>query len=407
MVDMGKEDNRKGPLRSIKVIEIANVIAGPFAGSLLADYGADVIKIEVPGIGDPFRQFLPRAEGESLRWITLARNKRCVTLDLRCEQGKEIFLELVKDADLVIENFRPGTIEKWGIGFDVMQSVNPKIVLVRISGYGQDGPYKDKAGFGTPATAYSGYTALQGYADRAPVSPPVALADLMAGMFAVMGGLSAVVSILKGDQDKGQVVDVSLYEPLVRVLEAQITNYSVTGEKPIREPMVTSISSPNYIHQTKEGKWVVIGASTQKTWERLPNLMGKPELLSDPRFLTNADRVEHNSELLAMIDEWTATLTMNELCELLDKAGVPAGPVNEMEDIMADPQFIARESIKKVMHPILGEVDIPNIFPKFSGTPCEIWHIGQGLGAFNEEVYKGELGLSDDEYQQLVKERII
>ncbi|MDR1625785.1 MAG: CoA transferase [Spirochaetia bacterium] len=404
---MGNPTQRKGPLSFLKVIEIANVVAGPFAGSLLADYGADVIKIEQPGDGDPFRAFLPKKDGESLRWATMARNKRCVSLDLRSPEGKGIFLKLVKDADLVIENFRPGTIEKWGIGYDVMKSVNPRVVLSRISGYGQDGPYREKAGFGTPATAYSGYTALQGYADRAPVSPPVALADLMAGMFAVIGGLSAVLAIARGEQKTGQQVDVSLYEPLVRILEQQITGYSVSGEKPVREPMSTSVASPAYIHRTRDNKWVIIVASTQKTWERLPPVMGKPELLADPRFLANSDRVKHNSELLKYIDDWTGTLPMKEVCRRLDEAGVPASPANEMDDVLQDPQFVARGSIMQVEHPVLGKINIPGIFPRFSETPCEIRHLGKPVGAFNEEVYKGDLGISDQLFKELLEKHII
>lgn len=219
---------RTGPLTSLKVIELCNVVAGPFAGSLLADWGADVIKIEMPGKGDPFRAFLPYDDANhevSLRWITMGRNKRCVTLDLHGEKGHKILLDLVKDADLVIENFRPGTLEKWGIGYDAMKAVNPKVVLVRISGYGQTGPYHKKAGLGTPVTAYSGFTGFHGYPDRAPISPGVPLADLMAGMYAVMGGLSAVMNVVKNGGE-GQVVDVSLYEPLLRTMEDKITNYS-------------------------------------------------------------------------------------------------------------------------------------------------------------------------------------
>ncbi|MDR1933595.1 MAG: CoA transferase [Spirochaetales bacterium] len=404
---MNSSGKRKGPLSFLKVIEIANVVAGPFAGSLLADYGADLIKIEQPGDGDPFRAFLPRKDGESLRWATMARNKRCISLDLRSAPGKDIFLKLIKDADLVIENFRPGTIEKWGIGYDVMKAVNPRIVLSRISGYGQDGPYREKAGFGTPATAYSGYTALQGYADRAPVSPPVALADLMAGMFAVIGGISAVLAIARGAQDKGQEVDVSLYEPLVRILEQQITGYSVFGEKPVREPMSTSVASPAYIHRTKDNKWVIIVASTQRTWERLPPVMGKPELLTDPRFLTNLERVQHNSELLKYIDDWTAALNMKDLCKLLDDAGVPASPANEMDDVLHDPQFVARGSIQQFDHPVLGKINVPGICPRFSETPCEIRHLGKPLGSFNEEILKGELGISEQLFRDLLEKKII
>jgi len=361
----------------------------------------------MPGVGDPFRQFMPQKDGRSLRWATMARNKRCVTLDLHSEKGKEIFLRLVKRADMVIENFRPGTIEKWGVGYDVMKSVNPKIVLARISGYGQDGPYREKAGFGTAATAFAGYTALQGYIDRAPVSPPVSLADLWAGMYAVMAGLCAVISILEGDRAEGQVVDVSLYEPIVRALEAPLADYTANGKKQVREPMTTTVASPSYIHKTKDGKWVIIIASTQKTWERVPGAIGRPELLTDPRFLTNPDRVAHNAEMIGIMDEWTATLTMDEVCAILDKAGVPACPVYEVDDMLMDPQFIARENIIRVNDPVLGSFSAPSIVPKFSETPCEIRHFGLGLGASNEEVYKGDLGLSDREYEKLKEEKII
>lgn len=401
------ENVRKGPLKNLRVIEIANVIAGPFASSLLADYGADVIKVEMPGAGDPFRAMLPHKDGESLRWISMGRNKRCITLNLQAPEGKEIFLQLVKDADIVIENFRPGTIEKWGIGFDVMKSANPKIVLARISGYGQSGPYREKAGFGTPATAFSGMTALQGYPDRPPISPPMALADMLAGMFADIGALSVALAIARGDLQEGQEVDVSLYEPIVRMLEQQIADFSVNGVKPACAPMPTGAASPCCTVKTGDSKWVVLVASTQKTWERVPAAMGKPELLQDPRFLTNPDRVKNNEALEALIREWAATLTMQELCDVLDKNGVPACPANEVDDLLANPQLQARQSIATVRHPKFGDVHVPGIVPKFSDTPGEIRHIGPAMGAYNEEVYKQLLGMSDADYKALIEKKII
>lgn len=401
---------RTGPLTSLKVIELCNVVAGPFAGSLLADWGADVIKIEMPGKGDPFRAFLPydNASHEvSLRWITMGRNKRCITLDLHGEKGQKLLLDLIRDADLVIENFRPGTLEKWGIGYDVMKAVNPRIVLVRISGYGQTGPYRAKAGLGTPVTAYSGYTGIHGYPDRAPVSPGVPLADLMAGMYAVMGGLAAVMNVQRGTGE-GQVVDVSLYEPLIRTMEDKITNWSVNRELPKREPLYTGAASPaNYYHGS-DGKWFVIAASTQNTWARMPGAMGMPELLEDPRFVTNTDRVAHHEELDAIIEEWSSHFApAREVCKYLDGFGVPATPINEISDLFEDEQMLARESLKHVQHPVLGDVVVPGIFPVYSGTPCAIDHLGPAMGSANREVYGGELHLSDEEIRQLQEEKVI
>lgn len=400
---------RTGPLTSLRVIELCNVVAGPFAGSLLADWGADVIKIEMPGKGDSFRAFLPydASHTVSLRWITMGRNKRCVTLDLHGEKGHRLLLDLVRGADLVIENFRPGTLEKWGIGYDAMKAVNPKVVLVRISGYGQTGPYRAKAGLGTPITAYSGFTGIHGYPDRAPVSPGVPLADLMAGMYAVMGGLSAVMHVIR-DGGEGQVVDVALYEPLIRTMEDKITNWSVNRELPKREPLYTGAASPaNYYHGS-DGKWFVIAASTQNTWARMPEAMGMPELLNDPRFLTNTDRVAHHEELDAIIDGWSSRFApAREVCRHLDRFGIPATPINEISDIFEDEQMIARESLKHVEHPVLGDVVIPGIFPLYSGTPCKIDHLGPEMGSSNEEVYGGELHLSAEELAQLRAEHVI
>src|SRR5680860_90097 len=392
---------RTGPLKSLKVLEIANVIAGPFAGSLLADYGADVIKIELPGIGDPFRQFMPKVDGESLRWATLARNKRCITLDLRTEKGKEIFLSLVKTADIVVENFRPGIIEKWGIDFDVMKAVNPKVILLRISGYGQTGTYKEKAGFGTPATAFSGYTYLQGFPDRAPVSPPVSLADYVAGVFGVLGGLSAVISIMKGEEQEGQIVDISLYEPLLRFLEGSITEYGINGKIPERTPMITGSASPSDIFETKDNKWVIIVASTQKTWERLAETMKRVDLLSNEKFDTNQQRVKNNSLLSDIISKWVKGFTMTEICKLLDNNGIPISPVNSIADIMKNQHFIDRKDIIAIKHPVFGEIRMPNIFPFFSKTSCEVRHPGPDLGEHNHEVYITEMGITEQKFAEL------
>ncbi|KJS80687.1 MAG: CoA-transferase [Peptococcaceae bacterium BICA1-8] len=401
------KNERSGPLKGVRVLEIANVIAGPFASSLFADYGADVIKIELPNVGDPFRQFMPTHNGESLRWPTIARNKRCITLDLRVDKGKEIFLDLLKTTDIVIENFRPGIIEKWGIGYDVMKKVNPKIILVRISGYGQTGPYREKAGFGTPSTAFSGYTYLQGYPDRPPVSPPISLSDYVAGLFGVIGGLSSLTSILKGELQEGQVVDVSLYEPLLRLLDGLITQYGINGNIPERSPMISGAASPSEILQTKDNKWVIIVASTQRTWERLAQVMKREDLISNDKFVTNQQRVKNNELLVGIINKWVKGFTMNEICQLLDENGIPISPVNSVEDIMQNEQFIARQDIISVPHPVFGEINMSNIFPVFSETHCTVRHVGPALGEHNQEVYLSELGMSEEEYKQLQKLGVI
>jgi len=397
----------QGPLKNIRVIEISNVIAGPFASSLMADYGANVIKIELPGVGDPFRAFMPVKEGESLKWATMSRNKRCITLDLRNNKGRKIFLELLKNTDMVIENFRPGTIEKWKIGYDVMKKVNPKIVLVRISGYGQTGPYREKAGFGTPATAFSGYTYLQGYPENPPVSPPISLADYVAGLFGALGGLSALISIFTGEQDEGQVVDVSLYEPLFRLLEGVVTEYGLTGTITERAPIIKGTASPSGIYETKEGKWVILVASTQKTFERLVEAMKRTDLISNPNFENNEQRVKHNNMLDQIIGKWVKTFTMNEVCQLLDENGVPGCPVNNIEDIMKNPQFSARNNVITAEHPVFGKVNMPSIVPFFSKTQCKIRYVGPRIGEHNREVFVSELGIDEAEYQNLLKEGII
>lgn len=398
---------RCGPLKKMKVIEISNVIAGPFCASLFADYGADVIKVELPDLGDPVRGFGPKVDGQSLRWPSMGRNKRCITLNLNSDKGKEIFLSLIKDTDIVIESFKPGVIEKWGIDYNIMKSVNQRLILVRISGYGQTGPYKNKPGFGTSGTAFSGYTALHGFKGLPPVSPAVSLADFMAGIFGFIGGLSAYVSILTECSKEGQIVDTSLYEPLVRLMDGIIANYSLTGEKQEIDYMIKGVTSPCGTFSTKDKKWIIIVCSTQKTWENLPIAMGMTELLNSPMFKTNQDRLNNDKVLTSIINDWVATLDLMEVWNILDEAGVPASPVFEVDDMFNNEQYISRRSIVSVSHPVLGEISMPSIIPRFSDSICEIRHAGPSLGEHNEEIYKGQLSISDDEYKQLIYDNII
>lgn len=398
---------RKGPLTKIRVIEIANVLAGPFCGNLLADYGADVIKVEMPGVGDPFRQLLPKVDGESVRWPTIARNKRTITLNLKEARAKEILLELIAQADMVVENFRPGTLDKWGISFADMKAVNPKIVLCHISGYGQDGPYAAKAGFGTALTAFSGYTAINGFPDRPPISPTLAIADFMGGIFAALGGMAAVIAIKTGVTDEGQEIDSTLYEPLLRLQEGHVTEYGLNGRVGQRAPMDNSVACPVATLLAKDGKYVVLVASTQKTWERCAELVGGAAFRDNPDYASNPLRMQHIPEIMAVISDFVAQYSAEEVCRKFDEVGVPCCPIIEVDDMLENEQYKARASIITMEHKHFGKVNMPGIFPKFSGTPCAVEWVGPALGEYNDEVYKGLLGYSDEQLEQLRRESII
>ncbi|MGI5837544.1 MAG: CaiB/BaiF CoA transferase family protein [Chloroflexota bacterium] len=398
----------QGPLVGVRVIDLATVFAAPFAATLLADFGADVIKIELPGSGDAVRAFSPLSKGVPGPWTTISRNKRCISLDIRKEKGKELLKKLVARSDLLIENFRPGTMEKWGLGYDVLKQVNPRLVMVRISGYGQTGPHSGKAGFGTPATAFGGLTYMQGYPDRPPVSPPVPLADYMTGIF---GALAAVMALyhLKGREDvEGQQVDLALYESVFRVLETAIVQYDLTGTVRERAGHALQESAPNGAFLCKDGKWVILGTSTERTFARLAEVMERVDLLSDPRFDTNPHRVEHREEILAIVQKWVSQFTYSELQKLADENGIPVSPIQSMADIFEDPHYKARANLIQVEHPVLGKVTMPGIVPKFSGTPGAVRFPGPvAIGAHNREVYVDELGLSIEELESLKAEDVI
>jgi len=389
-----------GPLAGVRVLDIGTMIAAPFGASLLADFGADVIKVELPGSGDSSRALLPKPEGVSVRWASLNRNKRCVTLDLKSDAGRGLFLKLVAESDIIMENFRPGTLERWGLDDETLRRANPGIIVVHISGYGQTGPYRDLAGFGTPATAFSGVTYLMGYPDRPPVSPPFSLADYVAGM---TGALAGVMALYHRDvhRGEGQEIDVTLYEPLFRMLEFLPAEFDLNGTVRERQPGVAAGASPAGTFQTADGKWVVLVTSTERTWQRLPTAIGRPELLDDPRFLTNADRVRHDDELMAILRDWFGSRTYADAKSALDAAGCPVSLVYSIRDIVEDPHYQERENIVEVSHPTLGRLKMPGIVPKFSQTPGSVVFPGPDLGAHNRDVFGDLLGLSDEEIARL------
>jgi formyl-CoA transferase len=399
-------DGVTGPLAGYRVLDISTMIAAPFSAALLADFGAHVIKVEMPGTGDTLRNVAPMYAQRSLYWSVLGRNKCSITLDLRVPRGRELMLALVERSDVLIENFRPGTLERWDLSYETLKGANPDIVLTRISGYGQDGPYRDKAGFGTPAAAIGGLTYITGFPDRPPISVPIALADYLAGLF---GALGATTALLERERNRkgGQVVDVSLYESVFRLLEAVVPAYGKNGK--IRERMGnrTGQSSPIGSYLTADGRYMVLSVSTDRIWLRMTEATGHPEWATDPRFLGNPQRTAHADEVDAAVSEWFASHTAAEAQRILDEAGVPVCPIYSIADIFADPHYEARGDIILPEDPDIGAVPMPAVLPRFSRTPGQVRFVGPPLGAHNAEVYGGLLGLSPDEQARLRETGVI
>ena len=395
----------RGPLVGLRVMDISTVYAAPFAASLLADFGAEVLKVEMPGSGDPLRGMQPSEGEESLVWAALSRNKRSVTLDLKKERGQELFLSLLADRDVLFENFRPGTLDRWGLGIERLREANPDLVVARVSGYGQTGPYRKKAGFGTPATAFSGYTYITGYPDRPPILPPISLADYVTGLFAALGAMSALYhrDALGGE---AQEIDAALYESMFRLLESIVTQYQRSGTVRERSGNQLGASVPAGVYDTADDKEVVLTTSTDRTFRRLAKLIGREDMLSDPRYATNRARVERRKEVNAIVGEWFGSRKSEEIRRLCDESGIPVSLVHSIADIFEDEHFAAREMLVEIEHTTLGKVAVPGIVPKFSRTPGSLRHAGPSLGEHNGEVY-GELGLGEEELSRLREEGVI
>jgi formyl-CoA transferase len=400
------EPGVRGPLTGLRVLDIATMIAAPFGAALLADCGAEVIKVELPGDGDTLRNVAPMAAGRSLYWSVLGRNKCSITLDLHVARGRELFLELVRRSDVVLENFRPGTLERWGLGYDVLKAVNADIVLVRVSGYGQDGPYRDKAGFGTPAAAIGGLTYITGFPDRPPLSVPIALADYLAGLF---GALGATMALLERERNRsgGQSVDVSLYESVFRLLEAVVPAFGKNGFVRERLGNRTGQSSPIGSYPTLDGRYMVLSVSTERVWRRMIEAMGHPEWGLDQRYATNPARTAHADEVDGLVGGWFLEHTAADAQSILDAAGVPVSPIYSIADIFEDPHYAARADIVSVEDPMVGAVPMPAVLPRFSRTPGSVRFPGPALGQHNHDVYAGLLGLSDAELARLAVDGVI
>jgi formyl-CoA transferase len=379
---------------------MGTIIAGPFAARILGDYGADVVKIEPPGRPDPLRDWgQGEYRGEHFMWTVIGRNKRCITLDPRSGRGQEIFLELVKQTDVIVENFRPGTLERWGLGFDRLTEVNPGLVLGRVSGYGQTGPYASKPGYASVAEAVSGMRSINGFPGEAPPRMAVSLGDSLAGMVAVQGVLAALYS--RSVTGKGQVVDIAITEACLSVLESSIPEYDKLGA--VRRPGGTKLDgiAPSNIYRSSDGLWMVVAANQDTVFKRLCEAMGRPELATDERFVDHVARGRNQDEIDGIVGEWVASKTAAEAREILDEAGVIVGPVNTIAEVVTDEQFLARDMIvphhdERLDEDVLG----PGVVPTFAGTPASVRRSGPALGADNHEVYR-ELGLSDAEIEEL------
>jgi formyl-CoA transferase len=397
-----------GPLAGVRVIELGMLLAGPFAGRLLGDMGAEIIKIEAPGQPDPLREWgKARYEGRSLWWPVQSRNKKCCTLDLRVERGQALLLELAKRADVLVENFRPGTLERWNLGPDTLLEANPKLIVARVSGYGQTGPYAARAGFASAAEAMGGIRHINGFPGEVPPRLHISLGDSLAGMFAVQGILAALYR-RDAPGGTGQVVDVSLLESCFSLLESTVPEYDRLGI--VRGPGGTGLQgvAPSNVFESADGKLIVIAANADGVFRRLCAAMDQPELADDPRFATHLARGENQQEIESIVAEWAGARDAEEIDRVLNDGGVICGPIYTIADIFEDPQFKAREMLLEQVDPEFGEYVGPGIVPKFSGTPCEVrWSATWDEGSHNRDVYGGLLGLSDAELDGLKEEGVL
>ena len=385
---------------------MGQLLAGPFCGQLLADFGAEVIKVEPPGTGDPMREWgREKADGRSLWWPVVARGKRSVTLNLREARGQAIARELIASADVLIENFRPGTLEKWSMSPESLRQANPRLIVVRVSGYGQTGPYSDRPGYGAIGEAMGGLRAVIGEPDRPPARAGISIGDTLAAMFACIGCLVALEA--RHRTGTGQIVDSALYESVLGVMESLIPEYTISGHVRPRTGSILPNVAPANAYPTKDGKEHLISGNQDTIWRRLAVAMGQPELGEDPRFATHTARGLHQGELDLMIGEWTSTLTAGELEVLLNEHAVPNGKIYTAPDMLADAHFAAREAIVTMMHPQLGEFPMQNVAPKLSDTPGTIRWVGPELGEHTDEVLSSALGLSAEALHELRSAGII
>ena len=393
------------PLQGLKVIELGSLIAGPFAARLLAEFGAEVIKIEAPDGGDPLRTWRKLHQGTSLWWYAQARNKKSVTVNLKVEEGQEIVRHLAKDADLVIENFRPGMLEKWNLGWEALSALNPKLIMVRLSGYGQTGPYRDRPGFGAIAESMGGMRYVTGYPDRAPVRVGVSLGDALAAMYGVIGALMAVYH-REVNGGKGQYIDVALYEAVFSLMESMLPEYGMTGF--IRERSGSSLPgiAPSNTYVCRDGEYIVIGANSDGIFKRFMRAIGRPDLADDPDLAGNAGRAQRAEELDQAIGAWTAQHDLDHVLKVLEQAEVPGGKIFNIKDIVEDIHYQTRSMIQEFTLKTGEKILLPGIVPKLSASPGDTRWIGPELGEHTAEILT-QLGYDADQQAALKKQGVV
>jgi crotonobetainyl-CoA:carnitine CoA-transferase CaiB-like acyl-CoA transferase len=393
----------KGPLDGVRVLDLSRLVAGNMLSLQLADFGAEVIKIEDPGKGDPLRDW--KVDGVSAHWKVYARNKKSVTLALREPEARALLLRLTAGAQVFVENFRPGTLETMGLAPATLHEHNPRLVIVRVSGWGQDGPYRDRPGFGTLVEAMSGFAAKTGFADRPPVLPPLALADMIAGLYGATAVLVALREVeVNGGQ--GQVIDLPLLDPVFSILGPEAAIFRLTGKVNPRLGSRSATSSPRNVFPTKDGRWVAISASIQAMAERLFRAIGRPDMIDDARFRTNTDRVRNAEACEAPLRDFIAARTLAEAMDAFEQAEITAAPVYDIEQFLADPHVRAREIVAELPDPQMGSVPMHAVVPRLSATPGDIRIPAPALGEHNREIF-GALGLSEDDLAALHRRKVI
>jgi len=394
---MSSQPPRTGPLTDLRVIELGQLIAGPFCGQMFADMGADVIKVEPPGQGDPLRQW--GREGFPLWWSVVARGKRCITANLREKEGQDIVRRLVAEADFLLENFRPGTLEKWGLGYETLKAINPRLIMIRVSGYGQTGPYASRAGYASVGEAMGGLRYVIGEADRVPSRAGISLGDSLAGLYAALGALAALHHREKTGE--GQMIDASIYESVLSVMEALVPEYQFEGYTRERSGSILPNIAPSNIYTGSDGM-VIIAANQDTVFSRLCEAIGQPALKDDPAYRTHVARGNNQKALDELIGLWTAPRTIDQIERVMIEHGVPVGKVYRAADMLTDPHFAARASLVEVPSEAWPGILQQNVFPKLSATPGQIrWAGSPGLGSHTQEVLTELLGLTPEQVEKL------
>jgi len=391
---------RRGPLAGLRVLDLSTVVAGPFAATLLADYGADVLKVEMPGAGDALRALPPHKDGVPLWWKVTNRNKKGVTLDLHSQTGRDLLAKLVAGRDVLVENFRPGTLDRWGITREWLQAINPQLTILRVTGFGQTGPYKNRPGFARVFEAMSGFTRMCGEEGGTPLHLGYPISDAIGGLFGALGVLAALYRLQEDPSSRGQEIDCSMTEAMLRTLDFLAIEYDQLGTVRTASGNRSQYAAPGNIYATRDGKWASIAASTQSIFERLCAALGLEALLADPRFADNPSRVSNRDAIDGIVGDAIGRLTLAELRERLNAHEVGFSPIYDASDVFTDPQFVAREAIVRVPDGELGEVRMQCVVPRFSETPGAVHRAGPALGEHNDEVYRA-LGLAADEIDRL------